>query len=59
MPVMGIRDGGEIHLTPSHLSTFYHDKYTLDRVYIAASGVGDHSEFCKIVEGKINTLSDL
>lgn len=59
MPILGIRDNGEILLTPGNLASFYHDKYTLDRVFVAASGVGDHSEFCKLVEHKINSLSDL
>lgn len=43
----------------SKLDSFYKENYTLDRVIIGASGVEDHNQFCRMVEEKIEQLSNL
>jgi predicted Zn-dependent peptidase len=59
MPILGVREEGKSNLKTTSLDTFYKHKYTLDRVLIAASGVGNHNEFCKRVQDTINRFTDL
>jgi len=49
----------EEKMDQTKLDIFYKENYTLDRVIIAASGVDDHQEFCKLVEERIELLTDL
>lgn len=58
MPLLGIRDNYENHLDVEALSRFYQEHYSLDKVWVGASGV-DHQTFCRLVEDTVGQLSTL